>query len=306
MTETVDRTAARWGPTILRWAAGLLWLSNVSWKIPPQFGEAGGGCGGLCNFIGDGAENPVLPGSAWMLEQIIGPRLGAFGWVILFVEASLAALLLSGRFLRVAAVVGIVQSFAIFAAVANAPEEWYWSYFLMIALHLAILVTAHDARRPTQRSASWVIIGYGLIVAVAHISAGLTGDNNRDWTLFGAQNDFPGDFGKNVFPGSIALGLLFIGLGAISAAMTQRVATRPISLRAQQCIGYGLVGAAVILLVTYRSSGLALGLGSRATTSCVIAALGLIIARPTDRTQDDPTEVEEHEPAPQHSEQIAR
>lgn len=135
------------GADLLRVIAGLLWLSNVSWKIPPDFGDTAGGCRGLCGYVAAGADNPVLPGSSWLFDSVVGPNLVLFGWLTLFVEAGLAACLLSGRFIRVAAVVGILQSFAIGLAVANAEGEWYWSYGLMVALHLAILALAPATRR---------------------------------------------------------------------------------------------------------------------------------------------------------------
>ena len=34
---------------------------------------------------------------------------------------------------------GIAQSMAIFLTLGAAPNEWKWSYFLMMAVHLAVL-----------------------------------------------------------------------------------------------------------------------------------------------------------------------
>lgn len=276
VTQTVDRSAARWGPSVLRWTAALLWLSNVSWKTPPSFRLGG--------YVAAGYEHPVLPGSAWVYENLIAPRVGTFGWVTLVVEATLVVLLVSGRFLRVAAVLGFAQSFLILTAVANADDEWYWSYLLMMALHVALLVTAPVQRPARARSAARVTVGYGALVAVAHITAGLTGDGNAEWTLFGARNDLPGDFGRNLFPGSIALGLLFVALGLAVLVLHDRVPAATAS-----AAGWVLVAVALLLLVTTGEDGSIIGLGSRASTACMVGALGLVLARPDpDRQLSEP------------------
>lgn len=129
-------------PAALRLAAGLLWLSNVSWKAPPDFGDTAEGCRGLCGFVQAGIDHPVAPGYPWVLEEIVRPNLAVFGWGVLVIEFLLAAMLLSGTLTRLAAVIGFTQSVAIGLSVANAPGEWYWAYALMAALHLAVFSMA--------------------------------------------------------------------------------------------------------------------------------------------------------------------
>ena len=58
-----DELSARWAPAVLRWTAALLWLSNLSWKVPTAFGKAAGKCSGLCGYVDKGAEFRVIPGS---------------------------------------------------------------------------------------------------------------------------------------------------------------------------------------------------------------------------------------------------
>jgi thiosulfate dehydrogenase [quinone] large subunit len=281
----VDRSVAAWGPTALRVTAALLWLANVSWKVPPDFGQVDGACFGLCGFVEAGVEHPLAPGTAWLFENLVGPNLAAFGWITLFVEASLAALLLSGRFLRVAAVAGMAQCLAILAAVANADGEWYWSYLLMIALHFAILVLAPVMRPTPVRVMAVVTVAYGVMVALAHAGAGFTGDGNLSWTaVFSAENDLPGDFLRNLFPGSVLLGLVLV-LAGIAVWVV-----RPASDTRRSVIGWCLVGVSTALLLTYGTDGLILRLGSRATTVCLLAALGLALTVPTGRGPVDSVE----------------
>ncbi len=281
ITERIDRSTARWGPDTLRIVVALLWLSNVSWKVPTEFGDSGGSCRGLCGYVQDGIDHPVLPGSAWLFDAIVQPNLVAFGWTTLVVEGALAALLLSGRFVRTAAVIGILQSLGIMAAVANTPGEWYWSYLLMAGLSLAILVSA-PAMRPTDAKVmAAVTAAYGVAVAITHAGAGFTGDSNSSWTLFGGARPFLDDFGRNVFPGSIALG---VGLVVVALAAWVLAGSGD---GVRRVTGWGLVALSAVLLLTYGPDGLILRLGSKATTVAVLAALGLSLV-PRNRDQERP------------------
>jgi hypothetical protein len=279
LTARVDGAATRFGPTVLRWTAALLWLANVNWKVPPDFGRSGDRCGGLCRYMEAGAEFPVAPGSAWFFEEVASPNLALFGWVTLIVEAVLVVLLVSGRFVRSAAVLGMAMSAGIGLAVANADDEWYWSYLLMIALHLGILVTAPTARHQTARAMAAVTTGYGVLVAIAHAGAGFTGSG--DWQLFGQDNDLPGDWGRATFPGSIAIGLGFVVLGVAGWFVTDRL-----DLRTRRIVGWALVGTGAALVLTFDEGDLVIGLGSRPGNACMLAALGLAMAVPAGASQD--------------------
>lgn len=271
ITVRVDDAARRWGPTALRWTAALLWLANVNWKVPPDFGRSADRCVALCRFVEAGAEFPVAPGSGWFFEQIASPNLAVFGWLTLLIESTLVVLLVSGRFVRSAAVLGMAMSAGIGLAVANAEHEWYWSYLLMIALHLAILVTAPLARWQTARAMSVVTAVYGVLVSIAHAGAGIAGSG--DWVLFSQDNDLPGEWGRGTFPGSIAIGLGFVVVGVAGWFLADRV-----DVRLRRIAGWALVGIAVALLLTYEQGGLVIGLGSRPGNACMLAALGLALA----------------------------
>ncbi|HKJ11111.1 MAG TPA: hypothetical protein VJ976_01835 [Ornithinimicrobium sp.] len=128
------------GATILRITVGLMWLYNVAWKRPPDFGEDSGS--GLYGFTELAVEHPVFPPYSWVVEHIVLPFIQPFGWGVLVVETALAVLLLTGTYVRLAALLGIAQSLAIGLSVAYAPEEWPWAYWLMIAAHIALLVSS--------------------------------------------------------------------------------------------------------------------------------------------------------------------
>ena len=127
----------------VRVLAGLMWLYNVAWKQPPDFGQSSGS--GVYGFTRDAVDHPVFPPYSWVVEHVVLPHFTPFGWAVLVVESLLAVALLTGSYVRVAALVGVAQSLAIGLSVAQTPGEWPWSYWLMIGLHLALVVTASGA-----------------------------------------------------------------------------------------------------------------------------------------------------------------
>lgn len=276
-SDRIDRAsqaARRALPATVRVVAGLLWLSNVSWKLPPSFGESADGCRGLCGFVQAGIDHPVAPVYPWVLETLVQPNLQLFGWTVLVVETLLAALLLSGTWVRAAAALGIAQSVAIGLSVANADGEWYWSYALMVVLHFAVFATAVDRRGPVDArrrlAVGGVIAAYGLVLLVANIRNVAGSAYTSDWLLFGSSTDFPGDFGRNVFAGSVLLGLFFVALGAVAWLTAGRPSAR--------ISGAVAVGLAAVLIVAYRDSGNLLA--AKASAAAVLVAAGLYLLTP--------------------------
>jgi thiosulfate dehydrogenase (quinone) large subunit len=125
----------------VRIAVGLLWLQNAAWKIPPNFGR-GDPPDGLYLSASNAVSHPVLSPYAWLMEHVVLPNFTFFGWMVLLVEASLGAFLLIGLATRLWALIGVAQTVVIMLAVLNAPHEWYWSYLLMLLVHLALFATA--------------------------------------------------------------------------------------------------------------------------------------------------------------------
>ena len=122
---------------IVRITVGLLWLENLSWKKPPDFGANDGS--GLFHFTNLAVQYPVFPPYSAVVKNLVLPNFALFGWSVFLLEICLAVFLLLGLATRFWAVVGIAQTVAIFLSVGASPNEWKWSYFLMAAAHLAVL-----------------------------------------------------------------------------------------------------------------------------------------------------------------------
>lgn len=152
MTKTTERASAvpregidagRGSRVVLaavRVALGLLWMAGASWKTPPDFGRESGS--GLYRYASAAVEHPVLPPFSWLMENLVLPNFVVFGYLTLLLEVSMGAFLLIGLATRFWAVLGIAQTAAITLSVLNAPHEWPWSYYLMVAAHAIVLVTA--------------------------------------------------------------------------------------------------------------------------------------------------------------------
>ena len=125
---------------LVRITLGALWIQGASWKVPPEFGQPSGS--GLYRYTAYAVEHPVFPPYSWLVENLVLPHFTFFGYITLLTEASLGAFLLVGLATRFWAVVGLGQSLLIALSVLNAPNEWPWSYYLMIAGHLVLLATA--------------------------------------------------------------------------------------------------------------------------------------------------------------------
>ena len=96
----------------------------------------------------------------------LGPLVRGVARLRLSVHSKLlGAFLLIGLATRFWAVVGMAQTVVIMLSVLNAPHEWFWSYILMLLVHMALFATAAGRyagldglfRPGWQRSHSWAM-----------------------------------------------------------------------------------------------------------------------------------------------------
>jgi len=125
-----------------RIAVGLMWLANLHWKVPPNFGEATGS--GLYKYSASVSRNSTFAPFTWVTEEIVLPNFAVFGWFTVIVETVLAVLLIVGYRTKLAALAGAAMTIPIFLSVVyyDRADEWSWAYFLMFAAHLLIYASA--------------------------------------------------------------------------------------------------------------------------------------------------------------------
>ena len=262
------------GLAALRILLGLMWLYNVAWKRPPDFGQEDGN--GLYKFTSYAVDHPVFPPYSWIVERLVLPSFEIFGWTVLLAETTLAVLLLSGTFVRVAALLGIAQSLAIGLSVAYAPDEWPWSYWLMIGAHVAVLVgssgrfLAVDGARAGVVPAAlqqrvWgvvaVVVGLFSVVASAGDPLDATGPGLRSTDLSMSLGSF------NLLGGLV---VLVVGFALLAGVRGLLVA------------GAGLAVAAAVLLTVQIGFADPL-LGGSATSAALLLTLAVIAAAPAAR-----------------------
>ena len=117
-----------------------MWLANLEWKRPGDFGRTQKN--GLYKYVDAAVSHPVFAPYSWIVKHIVLKQYTVFGWSTLLIESTLAALLLLGLWTRPVALLGAANSVAIALSVLHYPNEWPWSYYLMVGLHLLLFATA--------------------------------------------------------------------------------------------------------------------------------------------------------------------
>jgi uncharacterized membrane protein YphA (DoxX/SURF4 family) len=138
-----------WALAALRIFAGALWLANLSWKLPPDFGRDDPE-GLLYNFRR--AEQDAVFGflQTFMRDTVI-PNFTTWAALVFAVEALAGVLLVLGLATRLGALVGLAQSVIITLLVVQAPGEWFWTYAMLIAIQAVLLVTPSAERLSVDR-----------------------------------------------------------------------------------------------------------------------------------------------------------
>ncbi len=134
-----------------RIAMGLMWQQELHWKRPEWLGgQPNWGCGaaldgGLCFYIIESAKHPFLAPYSYFADSVIRPNIGILGGLVFFGELTCAMLLILGLLTRLGGLLGAVQSLNLLLLLAKVPNEWYWSYVMMLTLH--VLLAALGAGR---------------------------------------------------------------------------------------------------------------------------------------------------------------
>ena len=194
--KAVDQKASDIIIGLMRIVVGSLWLANIEWKRPPDFGF--NAKNGLYKYVDSAVRNPVLGVHKFFIQNVVLPNYTLFGWITLFTEIGLAITLILGWHTRLAALAGAFMSINIALSVLyyDKAAEWPWSYYLMFAAHLLIFAIAAgkhlgldgvltkggDARRGALRNLGLVATAVG---ALGLFVAGSVGFASTQGALLG-------------------------------------------------------------------------------------------------------------------------
>jgi uncharacterized membrane protein YphA (DoxX/SURF4 family) len=136
------------GLLISRLMIGLLWFTQLLWKLPPSFGcpanfavstSITARTTGLCDWVGLMSIYSLIPLQASLVKKFVIPNMAWMGWLIFLMEAFVAVTLILGLFTRLGGLVGLLQAMNLFFGVSAVPGEWYWSYLMLAILSLIFL-----------------------------------------------------------------------------------------------------------------------------------------------------------------------
>jgi TQO small subunit DoxD len=256
---TVDRLSDRLDRSVLalfRIVLGLLWLANLEWKRPPDFGEINKN--GLYKYVDSAVRLPVFAPFAWFIENIVMKQYRLFGWVTLLLEVLLAASLLLGWHTRIMALLGAGLSVNIMLSVLyyDKQYEWPWSYYLMIFGHLAIFAAGAgrtfglDGLRkrgaPSHRNAVTLLGAVAVVVGIAGVYVSRSkGFTSGQGAMVGWAHGELKFVWFNIF--SAILTIVF-GLVAIAGARLGRTVGGFVA-----ALGFALMSLQVILQWRYNS-----------------------------------------------------
>ena len=139
----------------LRVFAGLIWLANLSWKLPPSFGRHD--ARGLLYSFRVAEHWAVIQPLRHLVRSVVIPHFTLFGWLVFSVELAAGVLLTFGVAPRIGALIGTGQALIIAALVAPAPKEWVFGYAMFVTLNALPLLAPTTARlslRPTPWASS--------------------------------------------------------------------------------------------------------------------------------------------------------
>ncbi len=172
-TAQVTRDRFNLGLGLARIVIGVLWLTQVVWKLPPTFG-----CPtpfafstqqhfttGLCDWIGREAAyagnlhiftfdlhlvggnfsldlSPLSSAYGHFISGFVIPNFSWMAWLIFGMELFIAVTVLLGVFGRLGALIGTLQALNLMIGTVPIPGEWEWTDILLIVANFMLLVTA--------------------------------------------------------------------------------------------------------------------------------------------------------------------
>ena len=138
---------------LARVTLGLLFFTQLWWKVPPSFGcppdfsfataDANGNLrrtSGLCDWIGKEIANPRYPAYKDLLTGFISPNLPWMAFFIVGGEIFICFSLMTGFLTRIGGLVGFLLGINLFIGLTAVPGEWDWTYLMLPLLNALFIV----------------------------------------------------------------------------------------------------------------------------------------------------------------------
>ncbi len=116
---------------LVRIFVGYLWFQQLFWKMPPDFA-------GLRRYVVEEGQFTFVPGYSYIIQHVFLPNfilLGAATWTA---ELLVGISLMFGFLSRFGALLSILLAAQLYAGLAVARGEWYWTYGMLVLLGIAL------------------------------------------------------------------------------------------------------------------------------------------------------------------------
>jgi uncharacterized membrane protein YphA (DoxX/SURF4 family) len=123
----------------MRALMGVIWLSLLFAKLPPDFGRHDRD--GLGHTFRLAEQHAAIGPLRDLVRRVVIPHFTVFGWIVFAVELVAGALLLSGWFTRIGAFTGLGASLVMVVFLGPTPHTWSFALVLFVAWHLVLLAT---------------------------------------------------------------------------------------------------------------------------------------------------------------------
>ncbi|HYO51007.1 MAG TPA: TQO small subunit DoxD [Chloroflexia bacterium] len=139
---------------------GILWFTQILWKLPwNTFGSPGlqpnptpsaqqpgpfiDNGQGLYHWMTQEAihGNWLIPFYGDLIKNLALPNWQLVGWMTFFMESFIAISLILGLLSRLGGLVSFVQGLNLFLGLAQAPNEWEWTYVMLFTLGFIFMMT---------------------------------------------------------------------------------------------------------------------------------------------------------------------
>ncbi len=137
--EPDDRVLLR-ALAVSRILIGVLWLSSLRWKLPPDFRPDSGR--GLREWLDLEVEHAAFERYGDLISSLVIPNFTVFAWLLFVTELSVGLSLLTGTWTRLGALVGLLMSINLGIGLLEVPGEWVWSYLMLAMWHAIFLIGA--------------------------------------------------------------------------------------------------------------------------------------------------------------------
>ena len=127
----------------LRISYGILWLHQVTWKVPPDFGLTRKD--GLYYWTSEMVKYSFLPPHKFFVESVVLPNFLFFAWLTFLTEICIGVSHLFGVVSRLGAFLALAMSVNLLVGLVRHPGEWPWSYLMLLGYAL-IFLSGHPGR----------------------------------------------------------------------------------------------------------------------------------------------------------------